>query len=155
MCLGGAQPPARELSLQECLLLMGYPDDPYYLQEISSNPDSYSYIFEQCRYYGQPAIQRGLFRGDDIYAVSTLNVAAFALDQLDGPALSQADLSTAYPSYYYPYYGGGIVTGAAGAAGSSGMAGAAGSEGFAGSAGAAGTGSGGAAGAAMMGVPFE
>jgi len=156
--LGGAQPPARELTLPECLLLMGYPDDPYYLQEFSSNPDTYSYIFDQCRYYGQPTLRRGLFRGDDIYAVSSLNVAAFAIDQLDGPPLSQVDLPPAYPTYY-PYYGGGISTGTAGAAGSSGMAGAAGSAGEAGSAGAAGAGSlppdgasGGAAGAAMMGA---
>jgi uncharacterized secreted protein with C-terminal beta-propeller domain len=165
--LGGAQPPARELSLQECLLLMGYPDDPYYVQEFSSDPDTYSYIFEQCRYTGQPTLRRGLFRGDDIYAVSTLNVTAFALDQLDGPPLSQVDLPPAYPSYY-PYYGGGVSAGTAGAAGSTGMAGSAGSAGSAGVAGTAGAagagslppedGSGGAAGAAMTGAggaPFE
>jgi len=152
--LGGVQPRNRELSLPECLLLMGYPSDPSYLDEITANPDSYYYIFEQCRYYGQPSLRRGLFRGNDVYAISSLDVAAYALDQLAGPPLSQVALPPAYPSYY-PYYGGGIITGGAGAAGSSGMAGSAGA------AGAAGAGSidtppdsetGGAAGAAMMGA---
>lgn len=148
--LGGVQPPSRELSSPECLRLMGYPSDPDFLEQIASNPDSYSYIFEQCRYYSQPALRRGLFRGNDVYAVSTLNVADYSLDHLEGPPLSQVDLPPAYP-YYYPYYGGGMNAGSAGAAGSVGMAGSAGTGGIAGSAGAAGSvGMAGSAGAGGM-----
>jgi hypothetical protein len=99
---------------------MGYPTDSWFLDEIESNPDNYSYIFEQCRYYGAPVLQRGLFRDDDVYAISSLDVSAYALGRLQGPALSSVDLPVAYPNYY-PYYGGGVVAGVGGSAGSSGM----------------------------------
>jgi hypothetical protein len=143
--LGGIQPQARELEPEECLALYGYPNDPALLADVAANPDNYSYIFDQCRYLAQRGLQRGLFRGDDVYTVTTLDVSAYALDRLEGPALSSAPLPVLYPYYYYPYYGGGGISGAAGAAGSFSMpdAGSAGTVGAAGSA--AMTGAGGAA----------
>jgi hypothetical protein len=142
--LGGIQPRARDLKPEECLALSGYSIEPALLDDLAAHPENYSYILDQCRYYAQPRLRRGLFRGDDVYTVTTLDVSAYALDRLDGPALSSAALPVIYPYYYYPYYGGGGIAGAAGAAGSFSMpdAGSAGTAGAAGSA--AMTGAGGA-----------
>jgi hypothetical protein len=139
--LGGIQPRARELSPRECLALYGYPDDPAFLEEVVTHPDDYSYLFEECRYYAQPRLQRGLFRGDDVYTVTTLDVSAYSLDGLAGPALSSAALPPIDPYSYYPYPGGGGIAGAAGSAASfgmpdSGVPGAAGSAAMTGSGGA-------------------
>jgi hypothetical protein len=49
----------------------------------------------------QPAVRRGLFRGNDVFSINNLSVAAYALDELDQPPLSQVDLPY---SYYYPIY---------------------------------------------------
>lgn len=136
--LGGIEPHARDLSTEECLQVYGY--DSSVLEDVAAHPENYAYLFDQCRYYGQPQLRRGLFRGDDVYTITTLDVSAYALDRLGGPALSSAPLPLSYPSYYGPYYGGGIITGAAGSAGSSSMP----DAGSAGAAGSAMTGSGGA-----------
>lgn len=124
--------------------MYGYPDDPALLADVTANPDNYSYLFDQCRYLAQPRLRRGLFRGDDVYTVTTLDVSAYALERLEGPPLSSAALPVSYPYYYYPYYGGGGIAGAAGAGGSLSLpdAGSAGTVGAAGSA--AMTGAGGA-----------
>ena len=124
--LGGIQSRARALEPEECLTLYGFSVDPALLEDVADHPDNYTYVFDQCRYYGQPQLRRGLFRGDDVYTVTTLDVSAYALDGLDGPALSSAALPLLYPYYYYPYYGGGGIAGAAGAAGSAAMTGAGG-----------------------------
>ncbi len=146
--IGGSQ---RELSLDECLVLMGYPEDPGFREELAQNPDYAAYLLTQCSYYNQPSFRRGLFRGDEVYAISTLDVAAYALDALLDAPLSTLTLPPAYPSYYpYPIPGGGW--GMAGAAGSFGMPGAGGSFGMAGTAGTAGSaGIAGAAGSFGMG----
>jgi len=101
--LGGIVPESRDLSLRECLILQGYPDDPSYLESLVSDPETLAYYTENCRYYGTASARRGLFHGsdDDVYAISTLNVAAYALDGLDGPPSSKVDLPATYPYYYY------------------------------------------------------
>jgi hypothetical protein len=145
--LGSIGGSPREISLEDCLVLMGYPNDPVFREELALNPDYADYLRSQCGYYNQPTFRRGLFRGEDLYAISSLDVAAYSLDALSGAPLSQAQLPPAYP--YYPVYPGGGGWGMAGGAGSFGMAGAAGSVGIAGSAGS--TSMGGAAGSSSMG----
>jgi hypothetical protein len=144
--LGSIGGSPREMTLDDCLVLMGYPQDPGFRQDLALNPDYASYLLSQCGYYNQPSFRRGLFRGEEVYAISTLDVAAYALEALQGAPLSHANLPPAYPSYYPGYPVGPI--GMAGAAGSFGFAGSAGSFGMGGGAGTAGTGSAGNAGAA-------
>lgn len=147
--LGSIGGSPREMSLDECLVLMGYGSDPWIRQELEQSPDYAAYLLSQCSYYNQPTFRRGLFRGEELYAISTLDVSAYALDALSGAPLSQAVLPPAYPSYYPIYPGGGW--GMAGAAGSFGMAGSAGAAGSFGMGGTAGTGSAGTAGSFGMG----
>lgn len=153
--LGSIGGSPREMTLDDCLVLMGYPQDPGLRQELALNPDYAAYLLQQCGYYNQPSFRRGLFRGEEVYAISTLDVAAYALDGLSGAPSSYASLPPAYPSYYPIYPGGEIgMAGAAGSfgfAGSTGFGGSAGSFSMGGAAGTAGTGFAGAAGSFGMG----
>jgi hypothetical protein len=124
--VGGIAAVTRQLTPSECLILLGYPQDPSYLAALQQDAASYQAILAQCGYY-QESFRRGLFRADDVFAITTERVAAYALDQLQGPPLGQADLPVSYyyGGYYYPVsvppsaLGG--AAGAAGAAGSASM----------------------------------
>lgn len=108
-------------SLEECLRIFGYPSDPAFLEQLEQDPVWRDSILRECTYYYQESFRRALFRADDLYAIGTEHVGAYALDALDAP-LARVELPAAY-------YGGGIIAPGAG-----------GGSGFAGSGGAAGTG---------------
>jgi len=153
--VGGIHADSAQPTLSDCLVLLGYPQDPAYVQQLSQDPSYSQYLLEQCRYYNQETFRRGVFRDDTVFAISTSRVAAYTLDDLEGEPEGEVDLPATYPYYY----GGGAMAGGAGAAGAAGsgnMGGAAGSAGLppdgavAGAAGAGGMGMGGAAGSASF-----
>jgi hypothetical protein len=96
--VGSVVPPSVELSLEECLAYLGYGYDPVFLEQLENDPALRESLLAQCRSYNQAYVRRGLFRGDDLFSISSLNVAAYSLDALDAP-LSVVDLPQ---SYYYP-----------------------------------------------------
>jgi Beta propeller domain len=135
--VGGIRPVSAEPTLSDCLVLLGYPQDPYYLEQLSQDPYYSQYLLDQCRYYNQETFRRGVFRDDNVFAISTRRVAAYTLDELEGEPEGEVELPATYP--YYGGYGGGAMAGGAGAAGAAGganMGGAAG-VGMAGAAGSA------------------
>jgi hypothetical protein len=100
--LGGIHPEVVEPTLTECLAFLGYPQDPEFREQLEQDPAAVESLLSQCRYYYQPYERRGLFRGENVFAISSAGVDAYALDALEGPALGGADL----PAYgYYGYYG--------------------------------------------------
>jgi beta propeller domain-containing protein len=101
--IGGVVPPAIEPTLIECLALSGYPTDPEFVAQVEQDPSFVASILEQCSYYTQPTVRRGLLRGNDVFSINNLSVAAYALDGLAEPPLSQVDLPYS-PYYYYPLY---------------------------------------------------
>lgn len=156
--VGGVRPSSAQPTLADCLVLLGYPQDPYYLEQLSQDPSYSQYLLDQCRYYNQETFRRGVFRDDTVFAISTSRVAAYALDDLAGEPEGEVELPATYPYYY----GGGAMAGGAGAAGAAGganMGGAAGSSALppdgamAGAAGGGGVGMGGAAGSASFPEP--
>ncbi len=100
--LGGPVPTAVEPTLVECLALIGYPTDPEFVAQVEQDPAFLESILQECTYYTQPAVRRGLFRGNDVFSINNLSVAAYSLAGLDQPPLSQVELPYSY--YYYPYY---------------------------------------------------
>jgi hypothetical protein len=100
--LGSVLPEAPPLTEEECIRLAGYPTTPEFLAQLAEDPITRAYILEQCTYYAQPSVRRGLFRADDVYAITSRSVAAYPLDALEGAPLSQVTL----PAAYYYYYGG-------------------------------------------------
>lgn len=91
--VAGAEP-----TLLECLTLLGYSTDPEFIALLEQDPDFEASLRQQCRSYMQPYVRRGLFRGNSLYSVSSTNVAAYSLDDLAGPPLSQIDLPNPYLS---------------------------------------------------------
>jgi Beta propeller domain len=98
--LGGVAPGARELPLESCLALFGYPTDPASIEGL--DPALLELLLQQCVSYSSAYLRRGLFRGNDVFSISTLAVAAHSLDALDGPPLSQVDLPDPYYSAPVP-----------------------------------------------------
>jgi hypothetical protein len=92
--LGSIVPIVADLTLLECLQFLGYPTDPEFLEQLEQEPELAESLLDQCRLYNQEYVRRGLFRGDDVYAIGNLSVTAYALDSLDGPPLSQVVLSS-------------------------------------------------------------
>jgi uncharacterized secreted protein with C-terminal beta-propeller domain len=97
--VGSVVPEAVEPTLLECLALLGYPTDPEFLAQLEQDPAFAESLLQQCRSYNQEYVRRGLFRGNAVYSVSNTSVAAYSLDALAGPPLSQVDLPNPY------YYG--------------------------------------------------
>jgi hypothetical protein len=104
--LGSAVPQVPDLTLEECLQLLGYPTDPAFLAQLEQDPALAESYLASCRGYNAAAARRGLFRTDYVYAVNTTSVAAYSLDGLSEPPLSQVDLPTSY--YSGPIYSPGI-----------------------------------------------
>jgi beta propeller domain-containing protein len=98
--LGSVTPAGPELTLVECLTLLGYPTDPEFLESIEADPALEESYLQTCRSYNGVTARRGLFRDGYVYAVNTSSVAAYSLDALEGPPLSEVALPA---SYYYPY----------------------------------------------------
>jgi hypothetical protein len=94
-------------TLEECLRIVGYPSDAAFLEQVEQDPAWRESILRDCAYYYQESFRRGLFRGDDVYAIGSERVRAYALAALTAP-LAEVELPPAY-------YGGGII--APGAAG--------------------------------------
>jgi inhibitor of cysteine peptidase len=90
--VGSVIPEAVEPTLLECLTFFGYPTDPEFLAQLEQDPALAESLLQQCRSYNQQYVRRGLFRGNAVYAVSSTSVAAYSLDALAGPPLSQVDL---------------------------------------------------------------
>jgi hypothetical protein len=103
--VGSVIPETPELTLIECLTLLGYSTDPEFLEPIEQDPALAESYLAICRSYNLATVRRGLFRDDDVYSISTANVAAYALDALSGPPLSQVDLPSSYYSYPIPIEG--------------------------------------------------
>jgi hypothetical protein len=99
--LGSVVPPAVELTLLECVAYLGYSTDPEFLELLEQDPAFAESLLEQCRLYNQEYVRRGLFRGEDVYAIGGQSVTAYALDALSNPPLSQVRLPLSY--YNYPY----------------------------------------------------
>jgi Beta propeller domain len=99
--LGSVVPPEVDLTLVECLQLLGYPTDPEVLEQLEQDPAFAESLLQTCRSYNANYVRRGLFRGNDLYAIAQQNVSAYSLDALSGPPLSQVELPN--PSYYYAY----------------------------------------------------
>lgn len=99
------EPSSHEPTLLECLSFLGYPTDPEFLQLLEDQPELAESLLTECGYYFVASARRGLFRGDDLFAVHTLGVDAYSVYTLSGPPLSEVDLPPANPYYYgYPYY---------------------------------------------------
>lgn len=114
--LGSVAPPTAELTLEECLIAMGYGADPYYVELLEQDPAFRESIIASCIYYQEPLVRRGLFRDDEVFAVSSRSVDAYALGALDAAPIGRAQLPATYPYYYY-YPTPGIIAGTAGAGG--------------------------------------
>ena len=97
--LGGVAPEVQELPLESCLALLGYPTDPEFLETLSQDPAFTELLLQQCASYNSVYLRRGLLRGNDVFSISSLDVAVHSLDALDGPALSRIELPDPY------YYG--------------------------------------------------
>jgi uncharacterized secreted protein with C-terminal beta-propeller domain len=100
--VGGVPASDEPRSYEECLIIMGYPTDPAFLEQLEQDPAWRESILRECTYYDQESFRRGLFRADDLYAITTERVAAYELDQLDAPPVAEVELPDAY-------YGGGII----------------------------------------------
>jgi inhibitor of cysteine peptidase len=107
--VGSVIPEVVEPTLLECLAFLGYPTDPEFLAQLEQDPAFAESLLQQCRSYNQPYVRRGLFRGNALYSVSNTSVAAYSLDALAGPPLSQVDLPNPYS-----YYGGPVLLGSPG-----------------------------------------
>jgi hypothetical protein len=101
--LASLAPSSSEPTLLECLAFLGYPTDPEFLQLLEENPEYAEAILTECGYYWVATMRRGLFRGDDLFAVHTLGIDAYSVYALSGPPIGSVDLPPGYPYYYYPY----------------------------------------------------
>jgi hypothetical protein len=101
--LASLAPSSSEPTLLECLSFLGYPTDPDFLQLLEDNPEFAEGILTECGYYWVSTMRRGLFRGDDLFAVHTLGIDAYSVYALSGSPIGGVDLPPAYPYYYYPY----------------------------------------------------
>ncbi len=142
---GGISPDAPEITLEECVILLGYGPDALgsYLQaEIDASPGYAEYLLSQCR--GSEQMRRGVFRDEYVYGISTRAIYAHTVDGLSAPPVGSASLPPAYDYYYGgPIPVSGVAGSAMGSGGSSfdiGIAGSASTAGSAGAAGAAGAG---------------
>jgi beta propeller domain-containing protein len=100
--VGSVIPEAPELTLVECLTLLGLPTDPAFVEPIEQDPALAESYLASCRSYNPTTVRRGLFRDDYVYSISNVNVAAYSLDTLSGPPLSRVDLPSPYYSYPIP-----------------------------------------------------
>jgi len=103
--LASLAPSSSEPTLLECLAFLGYPTDPDFLQLLEENPEYAESILTECGYYLVSTTLRGLFRGDDLFAVHTLGIDAYSVYDLSGAPIGGVDLPPPYPYYYYPYGG--------------------------------------------------
>jgi beta propeller domain-containing protein len=101
--LASLVPTGSEPTLLECLTFLGYSVDPEFLQFLEENPEYVESFLTECSYYWVATARRGLFRGDDLFAVDTLGIDAYSVYALSGPPIGEVDLPPAYPYYYYPY----------------------------------------------------
>jgi hypothetical protein len=99
--LASLAPSSSEPTLLECLTFLGYPTDPEFLQLLEDNPEFAEGILTECGYYWVSTMRRGLFRGDDLFAVHTLGVDAYSVYALSGAPIGDVDLPPASPYYYY------------------------------------------------------
>lgn len=81
-----------ELGLLECLIYIGYPTDPATLAELAENVDLAESLLRDCNYYRYSTVSRGLFRGDEVFAVGTAWVTGHALDALSDSPLGSVEL---------------------------------------------------------------
>jgi Beta propeller domain len=101
--LGHVVPPTVDLSLLECLQLLGYPTDPESLAELEQDPALAESLRQSCEPYSTDYVRRGLFRGKDLYAIGDRSVTTYSLDALSDPPLSQIVLPYSYYQYPGPY----------------------------------------------------
>jgi hypothetical protein len=94
--LGSVVHASPSLTLVECLQLLGYPTDPENLAAFEQDEALSEALLQQCSSYNVASVRRGLFRGDDVYTISTSAVTAHALDALSGPPLSSIPLPSPF-----------------------------------------------------------
>lgn len=117
--VGRVVPAADELSLEQCLYVMGYPRDAWFLEQLEQDPAYRESILASCQYYNRPYLRRGMFRDDVVFALSDREVSAHSLEDLEGPAIGRVELPiTNYPGGVIAYppggFGGGSFEGLAG-----------------------------------------
>jgi beta propeller domain-containing protein len=91
--LGGISTKPAAWSLLECLGLGGYPTDPDSVAQLEQDPARVAAIMEECS--TRPTwgdVQRGSFRGGNVFAIGYTRVHAYSLDALSGPPLGQVAL---------------------------------------------------------------
>lgn len=94
--LGSVRPSSPDLSLVECLALFGEPTDPAFVAQYEEDAAQVASLLDVCnRVRPKPNPERGSFRAGDVFAMSTTQVDAYALDALSGPALSTVRLPAA------------------------------------------------------------
>jgi hypothetical protein len=145
--LGAVSPGALEITLEQCALLLGYAPgdwDAWLENEVTVSPEYGEYLMSQCR--GMEQMNRGLFREDFVYGITSQAVYAHDVSELSEP-IGKAELPPAYNYYYGPVpvfgvagsamgSGGGSFDGGGGSAMTAGAGGAAGAAGAAGAGGA-------------------
>jgi hypothetical protein len=92
--LGGVVHEQREPTLLECLVLMGYPTEPEFLESLDEGLGEV--LLQECSYYQFDAMRRGLFRGEQVFALSSFALTAHSLDAL-GETISRVDLPQPQP----------------------------------------------------------
>jgi hypothetical protein len=95
--LGSVASESQELTLEECLPLLGYALDPAQLEQLEQDPVASANLLQQCRNINGIGMRRGLFKGDDVFTLSTVALSQRELSALSGPALSRIELPAAAP----------------------------------------------------------
>ncbi len=88
--LGGVTHQRPELTLNECLALLGFSTDPEFVATLDE--ELLALITQECTFYRLGTARRGLFRGDELFALSSVALTAHTLDALDELPLSRVDL---------------------------------------------------------------
>jgi len=90
--LGSVASETQEMSIEQCLPLLGYALDPALLEELEQDPEASASLLQQCRSFAGTSIRRGLFKEDEVFTLSTVALSRRDLAALDGPAESQIEL---------------------------------------------------------------
>jgi hypothetical protein len=99
--VGSVASESQELTIEQCLPLLGYPLDPALIEQLEQDPVASANLLQQCRSFSGTSMRRGLFKDDDVFTLSTLALSQRDLSALGGPAQSQIVLPAPTPSVLF------------------------------------------------------